>query len=457
MKHAGGVLFLAIVLAGAWWVYRTPERQDYNLVIFAFDGLQARHLPAYGYGVRNVTPNLDAFLRESYVFTNTVSAASWTVPSFMTMFTSLHPSEHKLTNKLMELETATGTAVVTANLKARNPGAVTLAEILKRNGFATAGFTGDAGVSGAFGYKDGFDVYMDSEAFGGFDGSIPPALVWLKEHKDERFFMFVHGYDVHGQHAPKDGFDYRYVPEGYSGPYTGSPKEQEALRERGLRDGTLVVSEADKEFWRAIYDEKINDADVEFAAFLGALEEEGVYNRTVVAVVSDHGTEFFEHGKMDHGHTLYGELLETLFAIHVPGREGRRVPDLVSTVDLTPTILGILDVQDEARSGMRGMDLTPSFSGKTVAHDAYSETDYRLYTHKRSVTTPDGWKFILTRESGLKELYDLTRDPGELKNLREEPRIAYELEQKLLIHLDQVGDRGPWSLGCLPVYATQCK
>jgi arylsulfatase A-like enzyme len=376
----------------------------------------------------------------------------------MSIFTSLYPSEHKLTNKVVERETAAGTTLVPSNLKELNPNATTLAEVLKRNGFKTAGFTGDSGVSASFGYKDGFDTYYDNETFGGFDVSVPPALAWLREHKKGRFFMFVHGYDVHGQHAPKNGFDNRYVAKEYAGNYTGSPREQAALREQGLKEGAIDATENDKEFWRAIYDEKINDADAEFGAFIRALKEEGVYDRTVIAVISDHGTELFEHGRVDHGHTLYAELLNTLFAIRVPKTKGMRIPDLVSTVDIEPTLLSILGVRDAPSGSMRGMDLTPSFSKNSVAHDAYSETDYRLYTHKRSLTTPDGWKFILTRESSRKELYNLSSDPGESHDLlKKEPKKAYELEQKLLAHLEAVGDNGPWRLGCLPVYATQCQ
>jgi hypothetical protein len=106
---------------------------------------------------------------------------------------------------------------------------------------------------------------------------------------------------------------------------------------------------------------------------------------------------------------------------------------------------------------MRGRDLAPALSGTNVSRDIFSETDYRLYTHKRSITAPDGWKFILTRENGKKELYNLASDPLELTNLiTAEPIIARGLEQKLQKHLAEIGDTGPWPIGCLPVYADQC-
>lgn len=437
---------------------RNADTKSYNVVIFAFDGLQAHHLSAYGYTERDVTPHLDAFLKSATVFTNTVSPASWTVPTFMSIFTSRYPSEHKLTNKLVAQKTATSTVVRQANMQALSPGIETLAQILKRHGYATGGFTGDAGVSGSFGYKEGFDTYFDTKTFGGFETSIPPALAWLRDHTQEKFFMFVHGYDVHGQHEPEDGFDYRYVRKPYAGTFTGSPKEQAALREQGLAGKPLDVSASDVDFWRSIYDEKINDADAAFGAFIHSLNTLGLATSTIVVVVSDHGTEFFEHGRVDHGHTLYRELLDVLFAIHVPGSKGHMAKGLVSTLDLAPTLLSLLKIDDPAREHMKGTDLTRALDGKKVEHDVYSETDYRLYTHKRSITTTDGWKFILTRETGAEELYDLKNDPGETRNLAsEQPKKAYELAQKLYAHLRDIGDIGPWPIGCLPVYADQCR
>jgi choline-sulfatase len=450
-------IITAVTVCFAVAVYLNGFSHRYNVVIFAFDGLQAKHLHAYGYPLET-TPNLDAFLADSYVFQNTVSPASWTVPTFMSMFTSRYPSEHRITNKLVEVTTATTTKLVPVNLERQSPEIVTLAEVMQKNGYATAAFTGDAGVTGTYGFNQGFETYYDADVFGGLATSVPKARDWLAGHKGKPFFLFVHGYDVHGQYKPKSGLDYRYVAQPYTGQYTGSTQEQRDLRERGLNDGALTMSDTDKAFWRAVYDEKINNADAEFGAFLEDLTDLGLKDNTIVIVLSDHGTEFFEHGRVDHGHTLYDELLRTLFAVHIPEQNGARIQSLVSTLDLAPTLLSVLNIEDEALSDMRGADLTPAFSGADVSHDVYSETDYRLYTHKRSLTTVDGWKFILTRETGDRELYHTAVDPEEQKNvLAQEPVRAYELEQKLLKHLKGVGDIGPWTLGCLAVYGDQCK
>jgi len=90
----------------------------------------------------------------------------------------------------------------------------------------------------------------------------------------------------------------------------------------------------------------------------------------------------------------------------------------------------------------------------------YFETDYKHYTYKRGIRTPDGWKYIYTMEDSKEELYNLNNDPAETENLiSKEPRIAYELKQKLFKWMQETGQdvSSKWELGCLPVYDVQCK
>jgi arylsulfatase A-like enzyme len=264
--------------------------KKYNLILISFDGLQAKHLSEYGYSL-NTTPNLDAFLDKSSLFTNTVSPSSWTVPTHMSIFTSMYPSEHQVVNKYSDFDITTQKGII-ANLKELSPNAITLAEILKSNGYTTGAFTGDAGVGPQFGFNQGFDTYFETETFGGFESNVPKALDWLRQNQHQPFFLFLHGYDVHGQHEPESGFDYRYVQKPYTGKYTGSKVEQGKLREESLAKGSLNMSEEDVSFWRAIYDEKINRADVEFYTFLDQVQNMNLLENTIIIVMSDHGTEF---------------------------------------------------------------------------------------------------------------------------------------------------------------------
>lgn len=435
--------------------------KDHNIVFVSFDALQAAHVGSLGYA-RNVTPTIDAMAKAGFNFSNNISVASWTVPASMSWFTGVYPSEHRLTNKFAVFNPPQN---VLSNLKQLSPNLVTLAEVLKQNGYATGGFTGNAGVSGGFGYGQGFDTYFfEKGKFGSMGVSIPQALEWLKEHKSRKFFMFLHGYDMHGQNVPAEGFDYRFVDKGYDMKFKGTAQEQEALREEGLEKGAVSLRPEDIKFWRAIYDEKIQRTDARFKKFLEEFKKMGLMDKTLFVLTSDHGTEFFEHKRMDHGFSLYDELIHVPLVIKLPGQKsGKVIRDQVSSIDVMPTILDLLDVKMPEKAGrqLRGSSLVPALKGEAVAKEVFSESDYRQYTYKRSIITKDGWKFIYTLEDKSRELYNLLKDPGETRNLVEqEPRRAYELEQKLFAHFKSIGhdlDSKQWITGLNPVYDSQAK
>ena len=311
--------------------------KDYNLVFVSFDALQAAHVGCLGYP-RDVTPTLDAMARQGYLFTRATSVASWTVPSSMTWFTGVYPSEHRMTNKYSVYKPPVKQL---ANLKTLSPHLVTLADILKANGYATGGFTGNAGVSGRFGYEQGFDVYYyPHQRFGGIGESIPRALKWLRALGDKKFFLFLHGYDVHGQATPRGGYDYRFVDKKYDKRFMGTELEQELLREEGLDKGEVHLRDADVRFWRAVYDEKIQRTDADFKHFLEEFRKLNLEKKTLFVLISDHGTEFYEHRRFDHGFTLYNELIHVPLVIKLPDRnQAKKITDRISSIDVMPTIL----------------------------------------------------------------------------------------------------------------------
>lgn len=441
--------------SGDPWNFR-----DYNLVFVSFDALQAGHVRHLGYE-RPVTPTIDAMADAGITFTRFQSVASWTVPASMTWFTGVYPSEHRMTNKYALY---TPTLKKLANLKELAPDLFTLADLLKHDGYATGGFTGNAGVSGGFGYDQGFDTYyFEAGKFGSLDQSVPEALKWVKANRDRKFFLFLHGYDAHGQSSPPRGYDYRFVDKDYDGKFTGSPQEQEFLREEGLERGRLTLRDEDVRFWRAIYDEKIQRADARFGEFLIAFDQLGVRGQTLFVVTSDHGTEFHEHARFDHGFTLYNELLHVPLVLNLPGRPPTRITDRYSSIDLMPTLLELLGVEvpEKARKQFRGRSLVPALQGERHQRDLFAETDYRQYTYKRSITAADGWKLIYTLENKGRELYDLDRDPQERVNLaEEEPLRTKQLQDRLFAHFQLIGHdltARAWEPGMNPVYPSQGK
>ena len=469
LKHSVFVLIITTaVVVGVYFSLRPdspvsslPVCPDCNVVIVAYDALQAAHVSHLGYS-RETTPMLDTLARQGTSFANAISAAPWTVPSYMSIFTGLYPSEHKVVNKF---STFTKEEQIPSHLKKLSPDVQTLAEVMKANGYATGGFTGDAGVHRQFGYNQGFDVFTDEVPFGSMENSANHAFGWLEENKENKFFMFFHGYDSHGQFKVPEGYKGKFMPADYSGDYKGTTDEQRILREKGLADGEVNLSDEDVAFWRGWYDSKIRDADDRFAKFWDTFSRMQFKNKTIVVILSDHGTEFFEHGRVDHGFSLYDELVHVPLAFVVPGLEGGKiVKDQVSTIDVAPTVLDILGIDpgERYRSQMRGASLLSYIkSGTGTPRDVFIETDYRDYTHKRGIRTAEGgWKFIWTMETGEQELYTTDNDPGEKKNvIGLFPDIAAVLATRVKEHMEAMGQRveGPWKTGCVPVYGDQCK
>jgi arylsulfatase A-like enzyme len=422
---------LSSATAPLWAAEAAPKSaalRDYNVVIVDFDTLRADRLGSLG-NPRPLTPNLDALAAHSYLFTAAVAQAPWTVPSTMSFFTSLYPHQHGVVNKF---------SVFTEDRKelARLPRRFsTLAQVFQRNGYATAGFTGDAGVEANFGFGNGFDVYLDTITFGGLDTAFPQALDWLKSHQDRKFFLFIHGYDVHGQFPVPEDFKSRFADPGYHGPFTGLESEFLDLRMKTIKGEQISISTADARFWMDRYDEKTVRADERFGRFWKEFSALAAAKRTLLVVMGDHGEQFYEHGGFDHGMNLYDELLRVPLIISVPQGAAARIDGQVRLIDVMPTLtdwLG-LPVDTGTRRQVQGTSLLPLMQGRPLALDAFSETSFLLQTEKCSLRRSDGWKLIFDLENLSGELYDLRRDPGEKHNLIDQQvQTAKDMTQRLL-------------------------
>lgn len=405
--------------------------RDVNVILISLDALREDRLGS------GVTPNLDAFAAESVVFNNAMAAAPWTLPSHMSVWTGRWPSVHQVTNKLRLLAQDQMSETVLS------PGIETFPDALIQAGFVAGGFSGGAGVQGRYGFGRGFETYLDDRYFAGTDYSAPKALEWLKEHRDERFFLFLHGYDTHGQFPAPEG---ALSSLDYDGALDGGIEEQAVLRERGLDaivepgDPSRLsqLDQGDAGFLQQVYDLKVRDADERFGRFIGELRALGLLDDTLVVVMSDHGDEFLEHGAVDHGHTLYQEQLHTVLMMRFPGTARRQdVDQLVRTVDLFPTVFEALGLKGPR--DIDGVSLLPMMRGRSQPLVAFAETDYRLFVHHRAIRRGDH-KLILDLLDGGRELYDLGVDPHELKDISStEPRLTYELEQELRTWMQSVG------------------
>ena len=412
----------------------SAESAKLNVIFISMDALRFDRTGVSG-NTDGLTPNLDAFAEEAVVFHDATSAAPWTLPSHMSVWTGRWPSVHQVTNKLSPLS---GDKMVETSL---SPGIQTYPDLLIRSGRIAAGFTGGAGVQNKYGFGRDFDTYVDDRYFGGLDYSIPAALEWLNDHRDNPFFLFLHGYDVHGQYDLPES---KRSSIAYSGALNGSIDEQAKLREQGLANiakpgdpahlqGTLNA--ADAAYLEAVYDRKVADADERLGSFLSQLKSMGLYDRSVIVVFSDHGDEFMEHNGLDHGATLYQEQIHVVSMIRFPDY-GRRqdIKAPVRTIDLFPTVFDALGLDGPSR--VDGVSLLPLLRGQDLPLDVYAESDYRLFVHQRMTRVGDH-KLILDLLDGKRELYNLSSDPDEQQETSsQDPRRTYEMEQNLRRWMD---------------------
>lgn len=450
----GAAAVIALAGCGRGEGAQVTER-PLSLVLVVLDTLRADHLGLYGYQ-RDTSPHLDAFARESFVFERAESAAPWTTPSLLSLVTSLYPEAHG--------------ARGFPNPRRTSEDVVTLAEVLKRHGYSTAAFTEGGYAKGDFGLDQGFDSYPrnpgDDESHDShllfpsrLDGNLSRTLSWLREHQEEPFFLFFHTYEPHGPYRAPEEYIRRFRP------HYDERKEHERVRralERWDRErrvdpaDSLLVSRhtlhcrlvglpplRDKQgFMRAnlalgldlrkayqsgpflqwlrdIYDAEIAYTDEQMSRLWRFLDEEGLRERTLVLVTSDHGEGLGDHGELQHGQVLFDEILRIALILRAPRRVGepRRVPELVRSVDVMPTLLELMGIPS-ADLPMQGRSLLPLLAGERL--------DLLSFSHARAVSEEedsvhsvrsDRWRLVWDRATGAARLYDLTEDPGETRDV----------------------------------------
>ena len=438
-----------------------PARRIKHVVLLTIDTLRADALPFFG-GQRLRTPNLSALARQSILFERAVATSPWTRPSMMSILTGLPPSIHGVTVRDIEVE-----AILPDTVQ-------TLAERMQDAGYRTAGLGYNPFLAFSPNVKRGFQDFtfypterakvvaaqaasrdpatpVDSredrpplsgtEKVDGFNST--PALTeltrkWLADHATEDFFLWVHYFDPHGPFTPLQN-DYEALadergmsPEAYREWETRANRlVQNYLQcERLMLDGKDTAEDREKyrtlkalleehfEAIRNLYLAEIEYVDRAVGQVLEALKWAHLYDDALIVVTADHGEEFGEHGRVEHGHTQYQELLHVPLFVKLPGStEMRRVRDRVSILSVYPTILDLClgekpAVDAPAPSLARAWDPTAR-----VPRPAYLVSDAVMYGEPQVAVFFDDLKYIWHRKSGKEELYDLAVDPGEKNSL----------------------------------------
>jgi hypothetical protein len=309
---------------GAWLNPRltTPGKNPRVVAVIVLDTLRCDHTSLYGYK-RATTPELDRLGRDSVVFRRAYSTTSWTLPAHVSLFSGKNLEEH---------------GVVTPN--DRIPDDIPLAaELFQRAGFVTAAFTGGGFVEDTFGFSRGFQLYSNVPGDTFSMNSAQRVFNHFKNYIDrfpgEDIFVFLHTYQVHAPYkAPRESI--AKIDQHIGGNLKG-------VRGfiRSKREYHKALDDSDRRLLIDLYDAGIHYADQALVGnMVEFLKERGWYDDAVLAVLSDHGEEFYDHQSWEHGHTLYRELIKIPLVIKYPG--SRKTGDehgLASITDVPGIIL----------------------------------------------------------------------------------------------------------------------
>ncbi len=388
------------------------ETQRPNVLLIGLETLRADHVGCYGHD-RPTTPTLDAFAKEAVKFDLAFSAGGWTMPSMMSVFTGVYPHKHGAINYQNQLA----------------DGVTTLAAELKKGGYHTLGVTSNPTTHGKFGFRRGFDFYDDFSVFLAnelnlFADNEKPVhahqsltsdivnrlgLRFLKKKwkKEKPFFLHLFYFDPHYDHIPPRDYAQMFTDPDYRGKTDG--RNITSLKGRQIPD-------ADKQHVRDLYDAEIRYTDDHLKALFAEMKKMGVYDNTIIIILGDHGDEFWEHGSVAHGHTLYDELLHVPLLVRLPkGLRDTSSNELVHQIDIMPTVLDLLDMPIPAEC--QGRSLKPILEHKD-ADIPDQVTFHELHLSNKIVAARSTTqKIIFYPDKQRWECYNLKADRLEQRNL----------------------------------------
>lgn len=332
MGRTVGPPVLAVALLAALWLLACGEEGDAprietqgpyvcdgcNVVMISIDTLRADRVGAYGYE-RPTSPNLDALAGRSVVFRDVLAQASTTAPSHMTMFSGRYVFEHRNDSENLPL----------------------LAELLAERGYRTAAFVDGAQMRPKFGMTKGFETYFVTPTRGGLAEINDGLIQWLRSHRREKFFAFVHTYDVHCPYNPPEPYFSMFTDPAYTPDFEVRGRCGKAyFNQLGLgAEGYRHISD--------VYDGGVRHADALLQEIFSAVADLDLADETVLLVTSDHGEALGERRHVGHNQ-MYDVQLKVPWILHLPGQAHVSVAGPVQLVDLLPTLLGVLSVDPPA-------------------------------------------------------------------------------------------------------------
>jgi arylsulfatase A-like enzyme len=362
---------------------------------------------------------VDAFANDAVLFREAIAQAPSTLASHASLLTSLNPPHH---------------AASIANNLALPLEVVTLAEILRSRGYATASFNGGIQLDATWGLDQGFDTYLSVkprtagaeslvDAKDRFEYVVGLAQAWIEQNETRPFFLFLHTYEVHHPYTP-----YAADLEPFRGTYAGRLQDRITVDVlRRINDGKLTVDDRDRQHIVNAYDGEIRSMDRAFGSLVNFLRGRGLYDRALIVFTSDHGEEFGEHGRMGwHTHSLFDELLRVPLLVKLPSSRlaGTTSEGQARGIDVGPTLLAAL-----------GLEIPPQFAGRDLlSADPMKPGELTEAFSSRDVVEPNSSVAVRTSEWKLYDgrLFNLTRDKRETEDVaRPNADVARRLRNRL--------------------------
>jgi choline-sulfatase len=401
--EGGGVLILGdAVIADI----TTPERRRYVFVV-APDTFRGDRLCKWRGNVL-LTPNLEAFRRDAVVFENAIAPSSWTLPSFASFFSGLYEYRHQVTRSSF---LTPDQPHLLANLAPD---------------YVTVQFNDDVWLSPKVGFARNSDCFLTSSQPSDIYADrclFDNARSFLQANPLPALFMFLHTYKLHTPYEPGEEF---------LAAVNSNPRYRRMGGFVNKSQFKARVPEVERQAMEELYDAEVLQFDHFFGAFIQYLKLAGIYDQSMILLISDHGDEFGEHGGWFHGHSLYREVSQVPFLIKFPEglHAGRHCREFVSICDALPTVLDYL--KKKVPPGIDGISLLPLLQGaRAKRRPIFSSAAVSLfndYLPPRFAMFFDHYQLIFNFPSTAKarkyyeefgqppvrpsvELYDLQSDP----------------------------------------------
>jgi arylsulfatase A-like enzyme len=393
----GTALTMALLAAVAGCAPSPPR----SVVVVVVDTLRADRLGAYGYAERATSPQLDRWLERARLFERAFASSPWTLPSVGSIVSGLWPVHHGAGRWARDGKVQRLTPLAHEH--------VTLAERFRDAGFATAAIVSNHFMRLDSGIEQGFGLYdfapVTNEGGRRADEVVQRALAWIDDRGAEPYFLLIHIFDPHMNYD---------APAPFRGRFSASIDAQLELPVadgRKIRRELAKLSDADRRFVAAAYDEEVAAVDAQLGALFEGLERRGVLRQDLVALTSDHGEELFEHGSFEHGHALWQEVLHVPLAFWGPGVRPGRESAAVSLVDLAPTLLDAAGLPPLQPAD--GVSLWPNLlrGASLPKRPLYAEALLMGSEQKAVIDWPEKLVWLPRRDAWKR--FDLERDPHE--------------------------------------------